>query len=161
MIDRIFVDIDEDFWCETRYINNIIDNLENKLINDYSIVVTYNLKSVPKTKYDKIVILIGDEQGRLGLNPYVNQNVKAIFRIFNVNGRFDDKYIFPIPPGYNWTMHSDRTKKMKQMYPEKKISERKYDIFYAGQPLPWRNSLINNLKKLNDKFNILSQENML
>jgi len=159
MIERIFVDIDEDFWCETRYINNIIDKLDKKLDNDYSIVVTHNLKSVPTTKYEKIVILIGDEQGRLGLNPYINQNVKAIFRIFNLNDRFDDKFIFSIPPGYNWTMHSDRTKKMVRMYPEIPLSKRKYDIFYAGQPLPWRKTLINNLKKLNGKFNILSQEN--
>ena len=159
MIEKMFCEIDEDFWCETRYLNNIIKHLKDKLVDDYSIVITPNLRSVPQTKYKKIVLLTGDELGRLGMNPYQNQDVVAVFRIFNKIGRYDDKYIFPIPPGYNWTMHSDRTKKMVRMYPEKKLSERKYDIFYAGQPLPWRNELINNLNNLKSKFNILSQQN--
>lgn len=159
MIEKIFNEIDEDFWCETRYTSNIVDILIKKLAGDYSVVITPNLVRLPETKYPKIVILTGDELGRLPLNPYPNQNVVAVFRIFNRIGRFDNKYIFPIPPGYNWTMHSDKTKKMVKMYPEKKLSERKYDIFYAGQPLPWRNEMLNNLNKLKDKFNILGSVN--
>ena len=159
MIEKIFYEIDEDFWCETRYINNIIDLLKDKLSVDCSIIVTPNLRNLPQTKYKKIVILTGDELGNLGINPYSNQNVAAIFRIFNFQNRYDEKYIFPIPPGYNWTMHSDRSKKMIRMYPEKKLSERKYDIFFAGQPLPWRVSLINKLNELSNKFNIFCQVN--
>jgi len=111
MIEKIFYEIEEDFWCETKYLNTVIEHLKYKLIGDYSIVITPNLKNLPQTKYNKIILLTGDELGRLGMNPYINQDVIAIFRIFNVNGRFDNKYIFPIPPGYNWTMHSDKTKK--------------------------------------------------
>ena len=159
MIEKIFYEIDEDFWCETRYLNNVYDIIKEKLIGDYSIVITPNLRVLPQTKFIKIVLLTGDELGNLGMNPYTNQNVKAIFRIFNRIGRFDDKYIFPIPPGYNWAMHNDRTKKMIKMYPEKKLSDRKYDIFYAGQPLPWRNELVTNLTNLKDKFNILCAVN--
>jgi len=158
MIQRIFHEIEEDFWCETKYINNIIDILENKIKEDYTIVVTPNLSVLPNTQYPKIVILTGDEVGRFGMNPYPNQNVKAVFRIFNVNGRFDNKTIFPIPPGYNWTMHSDKTKKMVRMYPEKKLSERKYDIFYSGQDLPWRRPIVKKLNNLSG-FNILSNVN--
>lgn len=156
MIERVYYEIVEDFWCETRYTSNIVDILIKKLVGDYSIVVTPNLRSLPQTKYPKIVILTGDELGNIGMNPYQNQGVVAIFRIFNRIGRYDEKYVFPIPPGYNWTMHDDQTKKMNRMYPEKKLSERKYDIFYAGQPLPWRTEMINNLNKLSDKFNILT-----
>ena len=159
MIEKIYYEIDEDFWCETRYINNIVDILIQKMSGDYSIVITPNLYSLPQTKFKKIVILTGDELGRLGMNPYSNQNVVAVFRIFNISGRYDEKYIFPIPPGYNWTMHSDRTKKMIRMYPEKKISERKYDIFYAGQPLPWRTQLVSNLNRLSDQFNVICNVN--
>ena len=160
MIEKIFYEIDEDFWCETRYTNNIVDILTSKIIDkDYSIVITPNLRNLPKTKYKKIVILTGDELGNFGMNPYPTQDIKAIFRIFNRPNRYDDKYIFPIPPGYNWTMHSDRSKKMIRMYPEKKLSERKYDVFFAGQPLPWRQSLVDNLNKLKDKFNIFCQIN--
>lgn len=158
MIEKIFYEIEEDFWCETRYINNIIDILKDK-IDEYSIIVTPNIRILPKSKYKKIVILTGDELGNLGLNPYLNQNVAAVFRIFNFPNRYDNKIVYPIPPGYNWTMHSDRTKKMIRMYPEKKLFEREYDIFYAGQPLPWRRSLISKLDDLNTKFNILSQVN--
>jgi len=154
MIDKIFYEIEEDFWCETKYIKNILDILSEKLIDDYSIVVTPNLYTLPETKYKKIVILTGDELGNLGMNPYQNKNVSAIFRIFNVKGRFDEKYIFPIPPGYNWTMHSDRSKKMIKMYSEKKLSDRKYDISFVGQKLPWRQPMFDNLKIISDKFNI-------
>jgi hypothetical protein len=157
MIEKIFYEIDEDFWCETRYTSNIVDLLKDKLSGDYSIVITPNLRTLPQTKYKKIAILTGDELGNFGMNPY--QNVVAIFRIFNRPNRYDEKFIFPIPPGYNWTMHSNRNNKMIRMYPEKKLSERKYDIFYAAQPLPWRQTLVDNLNRLKDKFNIFSQVN--
>lgn len=156
MIEKIYHEIEEDFWCETRYTNKIVDILKDKLIDNYSIVITPNLNRLPDTKYKKIVILTGDELGRLGLNPYINQNVKAVFRIFNSHNRYDDKYVFPIPPGYNWTMHSDRTKKMIKMYSEKKLSERKYDISFIGQQLPWRKPIFDSLNSLSDKFNVYS-----
>jgi len=160
MIEKIYYEIDEDFWCETKYLNRIVDILIDKLTGDYSIVITPNLRIVPETKYPKIVILTGDELGNFGMNPYPNQNVVAVFRIFNRIGRFDDKRIFPIPIGYNWTMHSDRTKKMVRMYPEKKISERKYDIFYSGQPCNYdRAVLVDRLNKFSNKFTILNQTN--
>jgi len=154
MIEKIYHEIEEDFWCETKYLNNIIDILSKKLTNNYSIVISPNLDRLPDTHYSKIVIVTGDELGNLGLYPYQNQDVSIIFRIFNSKDRFDEKYIFPIPPGYNWTMHSDRTKKMIKMYSEKKISERKYDISFIGQQLPWRQTMIDNLKLMSDKFNI-------
>lgn len=154
MIEKIYHEIEEDFWCETRYLNNVVKILSDKIIEDYSVVISSNLWSLPVTKYPKIVIVTGDELGNLGLTPYKNQNVVKVFRIFNSKNRFDDKYVFPIPPGYNWTMHSDRTKKMIKMYPEKKLSERKYDISFVGQQLPWRQTMVNNLNSMSDKFNI-------
>lgn len=154
MIQKIYNEIDEDFWCETKYINNIVDILSEKLTDDYSVVITPNLYSLPNTQYPKIVILTGDELGRLGMNPYINQNVLAVFRIFNTLNRYDEKFIFPIPPGYNWTMHSDRTKKMIKMYPEKKLSDRKYDISFIGQQLPWRQTMLDKLNLMSNTFNI-------
>jgi len=161
MIEKIYYEIDEDFWCETRYLNKIVDILIDKLIDDCSIVITPNLQILPDTKYPKkIVILTGDELGNFGINPYPNENVSVVFRIFNRIGRYDDKRIFPIPIGYNWTMHSDRTKKMIRMYPEKKISERKYDIFYSGQPCNYdRAILVDRLNKFSNNFTILNQTN--
>jgi len=154
MIEKIFHDIDEDFWCETKYLNTVVEHLEKKLTEDYSIVINSNLRTLPQTKYQKIVLLTGDETFRLGMNPYPNDNVVAIFRIFNRNGTFDNNSIFPIPTGYNWTMHSDRTKKMVRMYPEKRLSERQYDISFIGQSLPWRKPIFDTLKILSNKFNI-------
>lgn len=158
MNEIIFNEIDRNAWCEIRYLDNIIDKLNNRL-SDYSIVVTPYLQNLPETKYKKILIVTGDEQGNLGLNPYQNMDVFAIFRIFNRIGKFDEKYVFPIPPGYNCTMHDDNSKRMVKMYPEKKLSERKYDIFYSGQQLPWRQTLVDNLNSMSNKFNILSRVN--
>jgi glycosyltransferase involved in cell wall biosynthesis len=154
MIEKIFYEIDEDFWCESKYLNGVYNNIKDKLEGDYSVVITPNLRNLPKTNYKKIVFLTGDETFRLGMNPYSNDNVEAVFRIFNRNGTFDNKYIYPIPPGYNWTMHSDRTKKMVRMYPEKKLSERKYDISFIGQALPWRKPIFDILDNLSKSFNI-------
>jgi len=161
MIEKIYYEIDEDFWCETKYLNNVVDILIDKLIGDYSIVITPNLRRLPDTQYPKIVILTGDELGNFGQYHYPEQyNVSIVFRIFNRIGRYDDKYIFPIPIGYNWTMHSDRTKKMTKMYPEKKISERKYDIFYSGQPCNYdRAILVDRLNRFSNNFTILNQTN--
>lgn len=147
MNEIIFHEIDEDFWCETRYLRNILSILDQKL-NGWSFVVTPNLRVLPSTKYPIIVILTGDEKGELGLNPYPTANVKAIFRIYNNYGRYDNKKIFPIPCGYNWTMHSDRTQKMKRMYPEKKMADRTVDIFYSGQNIPSRQIVVNRIKNL-------------
>lgn len=161
MVDVIFHDIgfEKDFWCETKYIDNIISILKNKLEDDYSIVVTPNLKMLPITKFKKIVIVTGDELGRLGLNPYPNSNdIVAIFRIFNRTHTYNDTNVFPIPTGYNWAMHNS-DKKMIKMYSEKKLSERKYDIFYSGQVLPSRRIVVDKLKNLSSEFNILSNVN--
>ena len=154
----IYVDIDLDFWCEVKYLTNVL-NFLNEMVNNYSIVVTHNLHDLPTTKYKKIVILTGDETYRLGLSPYKNHDVLCVFRIFNKTNSFDDNFIYPIPTGYNWTMHNDSTKKMKKFYNEKNLSEREYDIFFSGQRLYNRESLFNNLIKINDKFKIYSNIN--
>lgn len=156
MIEKIYYEIDEDFWCETKYLNSIVDILQEKLIGNYSIILTPSLNILPQTKYKKIVILTGDELGNFIPQNYYNQDVIAVFRIFNRIGRYDDKFVYPIMIGYNWTMHSDRTKKMIRMYPEKKLSERKYDISFIGQQLPWRQPIFDKLKILSNKYNIYS-----
>ena len=156
MIETIFFEIDEDFWCETRFLKNVISILE-KYIDNYSIVVTPNLKQLPLTKYRKIVILTGDELGNFGMNPYPNYDVLCVFRIYNHLNRYDDKLIYPIPTGYNWTMHSDRSKKMVEMYPNLKLSDREIDIFYTGQMcIPARYEMITSLDKIKNKFKVLS-----
>lgn len=155
MNDIIWYEIDKDFWCETRYITGILNILEPQ-IDNYSIIITPNLTILPKTDKPKIVILTGDELGRLGMHPYQGQNVKFVFRIYNDTTRFDNKFIFPIPCGYNWTMHSDRTKKMVKMYSDKKLSERSLDIFYSGQNISWRQGMVNNLNKMSNSFKISS-----
>jgi len=127
----IFFDYDQDFSCETIYVKNILSHLINR-VDNVSFVVTSNLRNTPETKYPKVVIILGDELGNLGMTPYQNQNLKCVFRVYNHLNRIDDKRIFPIPIGYNWTMHSDRSKKMVRMYPEKKLSERKIDVFFSG-----------------------------
>jgi hypothetical protein len=45
------------------------------------------------------------------------------------------------------------------MYPEKKISGRKYDIFYSGQTLAGRIELVEKLELLRVSFNVFSQVN--
>lgn len=155
MNEIIFYEIEKEKWCEVRYLDTVISYLNEK-ITDYSIIVTPNMHTLPNTKYNKIiVILTGDETGRFNLNNFNIPNIK-IFRFFNRIGSYDNKTIFPIPPGYNWTMHNDYSKQMIKMYPEKKLSERKYDISFLGQPLPWRTEIFNKLNQLSGKYNVLS-----
>lgn len=155
MNEVIYYEIEKEKWCEIKYLDTIISYLNEK-ISEYSIIVTPNQYILPKTKYSKIiVILTGDETGRFNLNNFNIPNIK-IFRFFNRIGSYDNKTIFPIPPGYNWTMHNDYSKQMIKMYPEKKLSERKYDISFLGQPLPWRTEIFNKLNQFSNKYNILS-----
>jgi hypothetical protein len=45
------------------------------------------------------------------------------------------------------------------MYPEKKLAERKFDVFYSGQVLECRKELVNRLSVLSGSFNVYSQSN--
>ena len=155
MNEIIFYEIEKEKWCEVKYLDTVISYL-NETIKGYSIIVTPNQHTLPNTKYNKIiVILTGDENGQFNFNNYNNTNIK-VFRFFNRTGMYDERFIFPIPPGYNWTMHNDYSKQMIKMYPEKKLSERKYDISFLGQPLPWRTEIFNKLNQLSGKYNVLS-----
>jgi hypothetical protein len=145
---------ERDNFCETRYFDNIISILNN-YISDYSIVVTIDHTRLPETKYKKIVFLIGEPACAAGKDIYSNySDIVAIFREYCDIGHYDNKRIFPIPIGYNCRSNG---KVMERMYPEKPISERKYDIFYSGQPLPWRKSLVDTLEGLRMSFNIWSE----
>lgn len=156
MNEVIFYKVDRDNLCETNYFDGIARELQ-KHLDGYSIIFTADYQALPRTAFKKIVILGGDENGKAGMRPYAQYNdVVAVFRFYNVMGRYDNKYVFPIPPGYNCRSNG---KMMSQMYPEKKISERPYDIFYSGQVLPGRVKLVNQLEKLKDSFNIFSQTN--
>jgi hypothetical protein len=156
MNEVIFYKSDRDNICETNYFDNIISIL-NEYLNDYSIIVTGDYVTLPDTKYKKIVLLGADENGNAGLKPYSNYNdVVAVFRFYNHKGRYDNKYIFPIPIGYNCRSNG---KTMIRMYPEKPISERKYDIFYSGQTLECRKELVKQLGILSKSFNIHFQSN--
>jgi len=156
MNEVIFFEVDRDNLCETNYFDDIVGFLNKKLSN-YSIIITANWTNLPATKYKKIVILGGEEGGYAGLKPYSQySDVIAVFRFYNIKGRYDNKYIFPIPPGYNCRSNDEI---MIKMYPEKKISERKYDIFYSGQILNCRKELVVMLERLKDSFTIFSQVN--
>jgi len=154
MNEIIYYMVDRDNLCETNYFNGITDVLNNYL-TEYSIVVTANYNTLPVTKYKKIVILGGDEGGVAGLNLYSQYpDVVVVFRFYNTIERYDNKYIFPIPIGYNCRSNGEI---MVKMYPEKKISDRKYDVFYSGQVLEWRKPLVDALEQLSKTFNIYSQ----
>lgn len=152
----IFNGIDEKVWCEVRYLRKVSELLLEKMSDISIVITTYLTRDLPKTKYKKVVIVTGDEQGALGLNAFRNSDVLAVFRIFNTNNRYDDDFIYPIPPGYNWTMHNDQSIIMDKMYPDKQIEQREYDIFYSGQLIPNRLKLVDKLNYLSDKFKIVS-----
>jgi hypothetical protein len=142
--------------CQTMFFNGIIDIL-NKSLSGYSIIITVDYKSLPVTQYKKIVILVCEEEekniGKL-YSPYTD--VLAVFRFYGIEWGYDNEYVFPIPIGYNCRSNG---KLMIKMYPEKRISERKYDIFYSGQSFPWRKELEGRLKELRTQFNVFSQVN--
>jgi hypothetical protein len=110
---------------------------------------------LPETKYRKIVFLIGEASWDVGSDVYPSNNdVVAVFRDYCIDGRYDNKLIYPIPSGYNCRSNG---KVMVRMYPEKRLSERKYDVFFSGQKLSHRTVLVNKLAEYNSSFNIMSQ----
>jgi hypothetical protein len=141
-------------YCETHYILAICEILKEKL-EDYSIVVTTDKRNTPKTQNEKkIIILLSDEN--LGTWTTIRDfplycGMYPVFRQFNTNPNiFDNQRVFPIPLGYNSTGY-----KMKQMYPEKPISERQYDFVYTGQYHGNRAQLLNQLMKIKKDFNCI------
>jgi len=156
MNEVIFYKADRNNICETNYFDNII-NILNKYIDGYSIIATGDCNTLPITLYKKIVLLGADENGNAGLRPYSDYpDVVAVFRFYNSEGRYDNKYVFPIPPGYNCRSNG---RLMERMYPEKKTADREYDIFYSGQTLKCREDLVRQLQILDKPFNIHHQVN--
>ena len=156
MNEIIFYKVDRDNLCETDYFDAIARHL-NETLFDFSIVFTADWETLPKTKFKKIVILGGDERFNAGIQPYFQySDVVAVFRIYNEDGWYGNKYVFPIPPGYNCRSEGQ---KMTRFYPEKKLSERKWDIFYSGQVLNNRKELVKQLIPLAKEFNVYSQTN--
>jgi hypothetical protein len=156
MNEVIFYKVDRDNLCETHYFDEIAKGLDG-LVTECSIIFTAERDNLPETKYKKIVILGGDERCNAGLKPYSQYNdVVAVFRIYNEAGWFDNKYVFPIPCGYN--CRSEDTE-IKTFYPQKKISERFWDIFYSGQILNCRKDLVKKLAELSIQLRIYMQVN--
>jgi hypothetical protein len=155
MNEVIFL-LEENNACEFNYTYGII-NILNKYISDYSIIVTADFMSLPPTKYKKIVILAGELSYNTGTDIYTSySDVVAVFRFYCASWHYDNKRIFPIHCGYNRTSNGTF---MVKMYPEKKISERKYDLFYSGQKLDHRKVLVGRLDELKNSFNVFSQVN--
>jgi hypothetical protein len=143
--------LEKDNACQTNYINNIVSILDQN-ISGYSIVITSDYLSLPATKYKKIVILAGEDAEMAGIQPYSSYtDVVAVFRFYGFESGYDNRYSFPIPSGYNCRSNG---KMMVKMYPEKKISERKYDLFFSGQKLDCRKELESRLSGLSKSFNV-------
>ena len=92
MNEKIF-DIERENFCETVFIDKIVEKLDQK-IDNYSIICTGNIYKLPKYNYDKvIVLLVGDEYG--GPMPYYKNEKITIFRHHNAHEqKFDNKTIF-------------------------------------------------------------------
>lgn len=154
MNEIIYDNLDKNNICEVLYFDDIIAILDKQL-DEYSFVVTVEYDKLPDTKYKKIVFLIGENSYNVGTDIYKSYtDIVAVFRDYCTGDKYDNKFVFPIPAGYNCRSNG---KVMTRMYPEKKISDRKYDVFYSGQPLPWRQPLIDALNELSKSFNIWSQ----
>ena len=152
-MNEIISFLEEDNACQAVYFKGITDIL-NKELSDYSIIITTDYNHLPESKYKKIVFLIC-EDGKRGVMPYLAYtDVVAVFRFYSREWGSDSKRVFPIPIGYNCRSNGYV---MERMYPEKKMSERKYDIFYSGQPLFCREQLVERLEMLKSSFNVYSQ----
>lgn len=154
MNEVIFL-LEKENACQSKYFEGIVEIL-NKFISGYSIIMTANYKTLPDTKFKKVVLL-ACEDGEESVMPYRNRNdIIAVFRYYAQEWGYDNRRVFPIPIGYNCRSDGHF---MERMYPEKKISEREYDIFYSGQILPNRKKLVSRLEDLKDSFNVFLQSN--
>lgn len=154
-MNEIMFLLEKDNACQRNYFYGIADIL-NKFMDGYSIIMTADFMTLPMTKFKKIVLLVC-EDGQKGALPYLNYpDVVAVFRFYSTEWGCDYKYVFPIPIGYNCRTEG---RLMERMYPEKKLSERRFDIFYSGQTLPCRKELERRLDDLKSSFNVFSQVN--
>jgi len=71
-MEIIFNEIDENRWCEVRYLRKVSELLLAKIDNVSIVITPLTNNKLPKTKHKKIVILTGDETGRAGLRPFKN-----------------------------------------------------------------------------------------
>lgn len=152
-MNEIIFDTDSGFspnhFCETGYLNKIVDNLD-KIVDEHSIIVTMSKNILPKSEKDKkIIILTSDEFNPRGLL----QHKYPTFRTFNtVPTLYDYKTCFPIPLGYNSTGFE-----MKQMYPDKPTTERKYDFVFSSQA-KLKEGLHQRLNSIKNDFNCIVKQ---
>jgi len=140
--------------CEIHFIQSICECLLPK-VEETSIIVTTSKNLLPKSIFKKkIIILISDEN--IGTWTTIKEfplycGMFPVFRHYNTNPNiFDNQRVFPIPLGYNST-----GKQMKQMYPDKPLSQRKYDFFLSGQYHANRAELLTQLNKIKKDFNCI------
>jgi len=148
-----------DNFCELQYLGKVLDVLKTELCDDYNIVIKcMDEPQFPEYIENKknVVIYLSDELGR---KYDWFDKCDIIFKTYGNNLMCDYKKIFPIPCGYNapkiWGNIPNTY--IGELYNKKPLSERKYDIFYSGQRAPSRLSFINNLYKIENKFNNIIQ----
>lgn len=151
MNEVLFHHFDRNHCCEARYVDEILARLQ-ELTDGSCLVVSSHLETLPASDQPKVVILTGDEGERLSPVPFASLNVRAVFRIFNREDSCNLVNVFPIPPGYNWRMHNEDVSVMDRFYPETPLSQRKTDLFFAGQVIESRRVMVEGLKKLGTSY---------
>lgn len=129
-------------FCERQFFKEVMNKLYH-LDDNYNFIITNyddNNLSLFKPNKINIVIYVSDEYG---ISKTWFNKVDLIFRTYPIKGHFDNIKIFPIPLGL--VMPDFVTYKIEK--PKKKLSERKYDCFYSGQPSPNRVLFTDSIKK--------------
>jgi len=143
-------------FCERQFFKKVAEKLTH-LDDTYNLIITscYDDKlDLYKENMKNIVIYVSDEYGVF--KNWFNKT-DLIFRTYPRKGFFDNMKIFPIPLGL--VMPDFVTYDLEQ--PKKKLSERKYDYFYSGQPAPNRSnfvkSIMNSTKPLTNLNGIIQE----
>ena len=131
-------------FCERQYFKRVAEKLSPHFDDSYNLIITCcydeTLDLYNKDKKN-IVIYLSDEYGIF--KNWFNK-VDLVFRTYPRKGFFDNLKIFPIPLGL--VMPDFVTYELEK--PKKKLSERKYDYFYSGQPSPNRTQFVNQIKNV-------------
>ena len=142
-------------YCEIDYIDKIIEHLKNYLNDNFFLFLIYdelneeNIQNIiNQIKLNENSIKIGIHVGNeMSYDDKCYKHLDYVFR-FYLPSFCDYKKIYPINIGYN-----SSGKNVIRFENEKKLSERKNEIYFYGQ-LSNRIDLKNALQNLKGKYNI-------
>ncbi len=131
-----------------------LDKLLFKYDKDISIYSTMDINAIPNDDSYKIISLTSDEMGTVTPNMIYAKNIKNLLLVVRVPSypkNLDYKLVYPVP--YPYKTNGLNNVNLKK-YGNVKMTDRPIDVFFFGQILTYRETLIQKLMELKKFYNI-------